>query len=226
MVLVAGLTACGILSSPQRFLLFSRRYTLFVKSGEYRSCNMGARLKLLALMTILVGVVGYIVLNLPRTQSRLNPQPIQLKVGLPARLQIRQINLNVAIESVGLTPQSAMEVPKAAINAGWYNLGPRPGQIGSAVIDGHYGTIEGLPAVFNNLHKLHKGDEIAIQDTEGAVITFTVRGSLEYDPNADSSAIFNSSDGKSHLNIITCDGAWSNVTHSFSQRLVVFADRK
>jgi len=48
-----------------------------------------------------------------------------------------------------------MDVPKGLNNIGWFNLGPRPGENGNAVIDGHYGVWKnGKGAVFNNLHKL------------------------------------------------------------------------
>jgi len=37
--------------------------------------------------------------------------------------------------------------------------------------------------------------------------------------------VFTSSDGKAHLNLITCDGIWDKNAAQYSERLVVFADR-
>ena len=60
--------------------------------------------------------------------------------GLPLNLSIPKIRLNVSLEHIGLTTQGEMAVPDGIGNAGWYNLGPRPGEKGNAVIDGHYGV--------------------------------------------------------------------------------------
>ena len=120
-----------------------------------------------------------------------------------------------------------MDVPKGKSNVGWFQLGPRPGEIGSAVIDGHYGVWKnGKVSVFNNLHKLRKGDTLSIKDEKGAIITFIVRESRIYSQYEDASDVFDSNDGKAHLNLITCQGAWNKVNKNYLNRLVVFTDRK
>lgn len=148
-----------------------------------------------------------------------------LNSSLPARLKILSINVDAPIESVGLTPLGAMDVPKGPALVAWYKLGPRPGEIGNAVVAGHSGWKNNKPAVFDNLHKLQKGDLIYIQDAKGNTITFVMRESRSYDPKADATDVFSSNDGKAHLNLITCEGVWDKVTQSRSKRLVVFADR-
>ena len=45
----------------------------------------------------------------------------------------------LAVEDVGLTPGGAMDVPKGPSDVAWFDLGPRPGEVGSAVIAGHEG---------------------------------------------------------------------------------------
>ncbi len=145
---------------------------------------------------------------------------------LPARLKIPRINVDSAVEQVGLTPQGEMGVPKGPAGVAWYNLGPRPGEKGSSVIDGHFDWENGLPAVFNNLYKLSKGDKLYVEDDKGATITFVVRESRSYDPQADAWGVFFSSDTKAHLNLITCQGAWDKAQKSYSNRLVVFADKE
>jgi len=146
--------------------------------------------------------------------------------GLPVRLVITKINVDAKIESVGLTPDGAVDVPKDPTNAAWFNLGPLPGETGSSVIDGHYGWWkDGTQAVFNNLSSLHKGDRLYVKDAAGTTITFMVRESRKYDPKANDADVFNSSDGKSHLNLITCSGTWNNIQKKYSDRLVIFTDR-
>ena len=67
------------------------------------------------------------------------PNPEQATSGFPVRLRIPSINVDAPVEYVGLTPDGAMDVPKERANVAWFNLGPRPGENGSAVVAGHYG---------------------------------------------------------------------------------------
>jgi len=147
--------------------------------------------------------------------------------GIPIRLLIPKIKVDAKIESVGLTAKGAVGVPKKPANTAWFNLGARPGNKGSAIIDGHYGRWKnGDSSVFDNLNKLKKGDKIYVKDDKGSVIVFVVRKSQSYDLKADASAVFYASDDKAHLNLITCEGVWNSKTKTYYQRLVVFADRE
>lgn len=154
------------------------------------------------------------------------PTPKQARFGLPLRLKIPGINVDTSFEYVALTPDGAMDVPKERANVAWFELGQRPGENGSAVIAGHYGRENGKGSVFDNLYKLHKGDKLYIEDDGGAIITFVVRESRRYNPKADASGVFSSSDEKSHLNLVTCEGSWDETTQQYSKRLVVFTDRE
>jgi LPXTG-site transpeptidase (sortase) family protein len=146
--------------------------------------------------------------------------------GLPAYLRIPGIGVDAPIDSVGLTPEGAMDVPKGPATSAWFDLGPRPGENGSAVIDGHFGWKDGIPAVFDNLSKLQKGDIVYVDDTTGSTTAFVVRDIETYGHNEDASDIFASDDGKAHLNLITCGGVWNNAQKSYSNRLVVFTDEE
>ncbi|MDP3661286.1 MAG: class F sortase [bacterium] len=149
----------------------------------------------------------------------------QKRYGLPTRLIIPNIAVDAKLEYVGLTPDGIMGVPKEQSRAAWFNLGVRPGEIGSAVIAGHYGWKDGKVSVFDNLRALSTGDRVSVEDSTGRITTFVVREIKEYDPKADASAVFNSYDGIAHLNLITCEGVWDAVSKSYPKRLVVFADK-
>lgn len=154
-----------------------------------------------------------------QTQAKVN-------YGLPVRLKIPKIKVDAAIEYVGLTYLGDMDAPKSPANTGWYKDGPRPGEKGRAVIDGHFGYRNSIPAVFDNLHKLQKGDQLYVEDEKGAIITFAVRELRTYGPNDDATVVFLSNDGEAHLNLITCQGVWNKTQKSYSTRLVVFADKE
>ncbi len=174
--------------------------------------------------TISLGVGLYARLKHPK--SEVVQAALQVPVVLSMHLNIPRINVNAAIESVGVTPEGAMGAPQGPADTAWLNLGAVPGAVGTAVIDGHSGWAHNTPAVFDNLHQLQKGDSIIVTDARGVAITFIVREMHSYDPTADAAAVFTSTDNKSHLNLITCAGDWNPVLKTHSQRLVVFADKK
>jgi LPXTG-site transpeptidase (sortase) family protein len=180
-------------------------------------------------------VIFFLAFNLPEqnfytpsasaASSQIAPKK-QTSPGIPVNLKIPKIKVNAILEQVGLTAGGAVDVPKGPYNAAWYKLSPRPGDIGSAVITGHYGVWKyGKPTVFNNLYKLRKGDKIYVKDKNGTTITFVVRELRTYGDNDDATAVFVSGDGKAHLNLITCQGVWNKVLKSYPKRLVVFTDK-
>lgn len=147
--------------------------------------------------------------------------------GIPVRLKIPKINVDAPIISVGVAKDGSMDAPSGPKEVGWFKLGSRPGDNGSAVIDGHYGYWKtGEGSVFDDLNKLRKGDKIYVEDEKGMIATFVVRKILTYDSNEDTSGIFNSTDGKSHLNLITCEGDWNAAQKTYSNRLVIFTDKE
>jgi LPXTG-site transpeptidase (sortase) family protein len=151
----------------------------------------------------------------------------QVSPGVPVRLKIPKINVDAEVDPVGITSSGEIGVPIGPATTSWFDLGPRPGDIGSAVIDGHFGHWKiGVGSVFDNLNKLVVGDKIYIEDQGGIKFTFVVRESRVYDPVADASVVFYSDDGKAHLNLVTCEGTWVPAQKTFTNRLVVFSDKE
>jgi len=141
------------------------------------------------------------------------------------RLKIPDINVDAHIESVGKTIEGAMATPEGPTNAGWYNLGSLPGERGTAVIDGHFGWKHGIPAVFENLHKLTKGDSVFVTDEQGVVTTFMVREIKTYDASDKVPELLNAADEGAYLNLVTCAGIWNKESQSYPERLVIFTDK-
>lgn len=140
----------------------------------------------------------------------------------PVRLRVPAINLDANIQHVGVNASGEMDVPSNAVDVGWFHPGPSPGEKGSAVIAGHFDSENGQKGVFNNLDKLKTGDKLIVEDGDGKLTTFIVRGKRMYDPGY-ADEVF-SKNGAAHLNLITCDGVWDDTQKSYSKRLVVFAD--
>lgn len=146
--------------------------------------------------------------------------------GNPIRIKIPKINIDAEVLWVGITSGGAMEAPEGEKETAWYKFGPRPGEIGSSVIDGHFGKKNGTPAVFDNLYKLKAGDKVYVETNLGEMFTFVVKEIKTYNPNANAKDVFISIDGKAHLNLITCSGLWDKLLKSHSKRLIVFTDRE
>lgn len=143
---------------------------------------------------------------------------------LPVRLKIPKIKVDAPFEYVGLTSDGAMDVPKGPASVAWFNLGPRPGDIGSSVVAGHSGYKDNRPAVFDNLYKLRKGDKIYVEDEKGSTLAFMVSKVQLYNPKADAGNVFSLNDDLAHLNLITCTGIWNKIDKTHASRLVVFTD--
>lgn len=204
---------------------------ILLKKSLFNFSMMGALFSAVIILFLVFDTPAqssYIAPAVPiNSQTANTTAPEQKNVYLPIRLRIPKIKIDIALEHVGLTSQGAVDVPKGKNTAAWFKLGPRPGENGNAVITGHYGWWKnGTPTVFNNLNKLRPGDKLYITDEKGATITFRVRELRTYNQKIDASDVFISSDGKSHLNLITCAGAWNKISQGYSKRLVVFTDKE
>lgn len=145
------------------------------------------------------------------------------ETGLPRRLVIPSIKVSAAIQSVGLGQNEEMDVPNNFQDVGWFNLGARPGERGSAVIAGHLNNDYGAAGVFWHLNKLKTGDDIYITDEKGKSLHFKVSGKKVYSADSSVEEIFGKSDNI-RLNLITCSGVWDEKTQNYNNRLVVSAE--
>ena len=141
----------------------------------------------------------------------------------PVQLTIPKIGLHATIVPVGVDSQNRMDVPNNFVDVGWYDLGSKPGEIGSAVLDGHYDDFHGHPAVFYSLSNLVKGDQVVVTDSSGKQRIFIVTDTEVY-PVDDMplQQIFHAND-TARLNIITCHPPWDTTINYYSQRLVVYS---
>lgn len=142
--------------------------------------------------------------------------------GTPRRLRIPSIGVDTTVESVGLAPGGGMGIPSNPFVVAWYSPGPRPGDVGNAVIDGHLDH-PGGPGVFWNLGRLRSGDKILVQTDDGQWKTFVVTFSAEYPyDHAPVDLIFGPS-LSANLNLITCEGVFNHAQHNYDRRRVVYA---
>ena len=161
--------------------------------------------------------------------SRLKPKPDQLAaksrepaVELPRRIKIPAIGVDAEFEYVGLAADGAMDVPKDPSHTAWYRLGPRPGEIGNAVVAGHVDW-GGKIAVFWGLGRLKAGDTVEISAVDGRRYEFSVEWVRWYDADrAPVQEVFGQSDRK-EITLITCGGTFDHKSRQYLSRVVVRA---
>ena len=144
---------------------------------------------------------------------------------LPVRLVIPAIHVDATVEPVGILANGDLDTPHISplANVGWYSAGPRPGERGSAVIDGHVNGPGGTPAVFERLLDLQVGDTIRVTTGSGSLLEFHVVKMATYPPTqAPLQAIFGDAGGVK-LNLITCAGTWIPSQQQTTLRRVVYA---
>jgi LPXTG-site transpeptidase (sortase) family protein len=162
-------------------------------------------------------------ININATSTRL-PEGKMVPASNPVRLIIPAIAINAPVEEVGTQANADLATPTQNPwqDVGWYNLGPQPGERGSAVIDGHLDRPGGFPAVFWHLRDLHVGDEVLVKNSSGITLRFQVTRIEFYPPqDAPIQDIFGNWGG-TYLNLITCAGDWIPSQHQTNMRLVVY----
>lgn len=151
------------------------------------------------------------------------PEEAEREAGKPRRLVIPAIKVSANIGSLGIGQDGEMEAPENYLEAGWFNLGSRPGERGNAIIAGHLNNEYGSAGIFWHLDKLKAGDDIYIIDENGKNFHFRVAEKNIYSVSSSLGEIF-LGDGKVRLNLITCDGVWDKKTQNYTKRLVVSAE--
>lgn len=147
------------------------------------------------------------------------PEPVTQE---PVSLRIPAIKLLAPIVKTGLETDGSLHVPSSPDQTGWYDLGPKPGDIGPAVITGHLDSAAG-PGVFYNLKNVKSGDEIDVIRDDGSTAVFTVDKLARYPQDDFNTQAVYGSINTAGLRIITCSGIYSRTTKHYSDDLVVYA---
>jgi sortase (surface protein transpeptidase) len=141
--------------------------------------------------------------------------------SVPLTLEIPAIDVSVPLGSLGLNLDGTVQVPTTSQQAGWFDLGPTPGQIGSAVILGHVDSYLG-PGVFFELRTLAPGDQVVVDLSDGVTANFTVNAVSMYSKGQFPAQRVYGSHGSSALQLVTCGGVFDHQTGSYLSNIVVY----
>ncbi len=155
------------------------------------------------------------------TSATANPAVAQPVV--PERIRIPAIGVSASVEAVGRKGDGAMATPKKFSDVAWYSPGAKPGGAGNAVFAGHVNNAISTAGVFAQLHAVKKGDSIIVEGTHGERLQYKVSEMQTYPADtAPAEEIFKTT-GPSQIVLITCDGEWDSLAHSYTKRLVLVA---
>jgi hypothetical protein len=139
----------------------------------------------------------------------------------PVALRIPAIGVSVRLTALGLNPDGTVEVPSDYAQAGWFRLGPTPGETGSAVILGHVDSYRG-PAVFYRLRTLRPGDGVEVDLASGATVQFVVTSLVMYPKEEFPGREVYGSHGYSALQLVTCGGTFDTRLRSYRSNVVAY----
>jgi sortase (surface protein transpeptidase) len=140
----------------------------------------------------------------------------------PVRLSIPALGIDTAVGKLGLQPDHQVMVPTSAHVVDWYEDGPTPGQIGSAVILGHVDSFRG-PGTFFYLKNLKAGNAITVTLADGVVARFAVVRVVQYSKTAFPDRLVFGSHGTQSLQLVTCGGTFDHATGHYESNIVVFS---
>ncbi len=173
---------------------------------------------------ILLFTLSVIEVVSARSPSLLVSIKENIKPGVPKILRIEKLGIDTAIQGVGLNSKGEMGIIDSAEDVAWYRNGPKPGEAGSSIINGHFDTKQVERAVFHDLEKLKKGDIVEVVDDRSQVFRFKVVDKKTYDYDDTDPEVFKFSSKKHLLNLISCTGEWLPEHKVYDKRIVVFTE--
>lgn len=143
------------------------------------------------------------------------PPPVE-----PRRLQIPSIGVDAAVAPVGLEADGDMEIPPAA-QVGWYHLGPRPGDAGSAVLAGHV-DLNGQRGAFFDLRAVAVGAEVVVVG-DGVTRRFVVTEREQVPKDQVDLTRYFTHEGPDRITLITCGGVFDSGGGRYTDNIIITA---
>jgi len=142
----------------------------------------------------------------------------------PVSLDIPKIDAHSSLVPLGLNPDNSVQVPpvNTPMQAGWYENGPTPGEIGPAVLLGH---VDGNKhkGIFYRLKEMRPGDDVNVARRDGSTAHFVVTKVDQVPKNGFPTDAVYGNTPDAELRLITCGGAFDRAEHSYVDNIIVYA---
>lgn len=149
-------------------------------------------------------------------------QPSGQTVALPTSVSIPTLSVMSTLIPLGVNPDLTVQVPllTSAGQAGWFDLGVRPGEIGSAVLLGHVNA-DGVTGVFNKLGTMNLGDIVSVGRADGTTVSFKViRVHTVLKSQFPSQEVYGPK-SDAEIQLITCGGTLDRAAHNYLSSVIV-----
>jgi len=139
----------------------------------------------------------------------------------PVAVTIPAIGVHANLVRLVLTAHGTLQVPASPWVPGWYAGGPRPGEVGPAIIAGHIDSLTG-PGIFFRLRLLRPGDLVHVRRADGTVAVFRVYAERMYAKDRFPTARVYGPTPDAEVRLITCGGTFDSATGSYLSNVVVY----
>jgi sortase (surface protein transpeptidase) len=140
----------------------------------------------------------------------------------PASIAIPRLDVDGAVEPLGVQLDGVLEAPSRGDQVGWYGVSARPGQVGNMVMSGHL-DLHKRPAIFWRLHELRAGDQIEVLGEDGARHAYQVSWARDVDATSAPLDDILGPTTERWLTLITCGGPFDPHTGEYRSRTIVRA---
>ena len=175
--------------------------------------------------------------GLPSAAPPVEPAPVPPAPAVatrPARLaevvqrdppaQVHVAGRTAPVDAVGLDPDGQVVVPDDVRRAGWYALGPQPGDAaGSAVLVGHADSQSQGLGTFAGLRDLTAGAEVVVRTAGGRGLVYEVVSFERFSKAEVPMDRLFAVDGPHRLVLISCGGAFDEARRTYADNVVVTA---
>ncbi|MEV6912331.1 class F sortase [Amycolatopsis sp. NPDC051071] len=142
----------------------------------------------------------------------------------PVSIDVPKIDAKSSLVPLGLNADNTVEVPPVTqpMQAGWYENGPTPGEVGPSVILGH---VDGnkQKGVFFRLKELAPGDKISVGRKDGTTAEFAVTKVDRVPKDKFPTDAVYGDTTEPELRLITCGGVFDKTSHNYLDNIIVFA---
>jgi len=153
-------------------------------------------------------------------------QPAQAGIdGIDATVSVTipAINAMSTLIGLGVNPDLSVQVPDVhhPEQASWFNLGVRPGEMGSAVLLGHVDGGDGKLGIFHDIHALNLGDLINVGRADGSTAVFKVTRVRTVLKSAFPSQDVYGPKPDAEIQLVTCGGTLDRAAHNYLSSVIV-----
>jgi LPXTG-site transpeptidase (sortase) family protein len=151
---------------------------------------------------------------------------VGLPRSAPVSVRIPAIDAQSTLVALGLNSDGSVQLPPVStpMQAGWFDGGPTPGEIGPAVILGHVDGDRQI-GTFYRLHELVAGDQIMVTRKDGSTVTFAVTSVQKVSKTAFPTDQVYGNTGDPELRLITCGGSFNRAERSYVDNIIVYAKK-